>query len=78
MAIEAEKLPVGCFVFTADGEELGQLQEVHGEYFRVGSGENDVWLREDAAEEVNTGRLVLNLTENEIESQSVMPPPMHP
>ncbi|MCK9520432.1 MAG: hypothetical protein M0R74_15625 [Dehalococcoidia bacterium] len=77
MTIDAEDLPKGCFVFTADGDELGQVQEVHGEYFSVGTGESDTWFHQDVTGELNAGRLVLNLETNEIDASSVMPPPLH-
>ncbi|MGE5596455.1 MAG: hypothetical protein ACM3S1_10540 [Hyphomicrobiales bacterium] len=77
MTINLQDVPAGCFVFTSDGDPIGQVQEVRGEYFRVGSGENDVWLRQDAADGIEAGRLILNLEANELESESVMPPPLH-
>lgn len=76
MALEAERLPIGCFVFTADGEELGQVQEVHGEYFSVGTGESDTWLHEDVTDELSAGRLILNLESNEVDASAVLPPPL--
>lgn len=35
----------GCPVFTSDGEELGQVKEVQGDYFKVdASMKPDYWL----------------------------------
>lgn len=76
MTIEAETLPIGCFVFTADGEEVGEVQEVHGEYFSVGTGETEIWFHQDVTDAMETGRLVLNLERNEMDASSVLPPPV--
>jgi|GEM_PF-2962557 len=76
MALQAERLPIGCFVDTADGVELGQVQEVHGEFFCVGTGESETWFHQDVTDEVNAGRLILILESNEVDAHAVLPPPL--
>ena len=74
-SISPDALSEGCFVFTADGVELGTVSEIRGDAFRVHGGKRtDAWLAKSSVAAINTGRLVLHYTDATLDRHLVGPP----
>jgi hypothetical protein len=61
------EIMTGCPVFTSDGEQLGDVKEVSGDYFKVDAPmARDYWLSCDRVSSSADDRVVLNLTKDEL------------
>lgn len=74
-SIDPAALSEGCFVFTADGIEIGEVAEVANGAFKVQPpGREPYWLPAGAAAAINTGRIVLHHDEAVLERHTVPAP----
>jgi hypothetical protein len=55
------KTAVGCAVQTSDGQRIGVVSEIRGEYFKINAGRwhRDYWLRSDCLRSVVPGEVVV-------------------
>jgi len=66
--IRAADIPLGIYVFTSDGEPLGEVAEVTPERMRIRrpSG-GELWLPTGVADAMTTGQLVLEIAAADVE-----------
>jgi hypothetical protein len=71
--MESEGIQSGWTVWTSDGQELGTVVGTDATMIRVKKGgliSKEIQIPRSAVEEVETGRVELNLTKNEAERQA--------
>jgi hypothetical protein len=71
--MESEGIQSGWTVWTSDGQELGTVIGTNSTTIRVKKGgliSKEIEVPRSAVEEVETGRVELNLTKSEAESQA--------
>jgi hypothetical protein len=60
-------LTTGCAVFTADGDKIGEVKEVKGDYFKVdASMQPDYWLCTDDVSNATGDRVVMNFDKDHL------------
>lgn len=68
-------LTTGCPVFTQDGEQLGDVKEISGNYFKVDAPmARDYWLSRDCILSCSDDRVTLNLTKDSVGDQKMDEP----
>ncbi len=68
-------ITVGAPVFALDGEQLGEVKEVRGNYFKVDAPmQPDYWLRTDAVRNGDGGQVMLSISKDRLGDYQVMNP----
>lgn len=68
-------ITVGAPVFAQDGEQLGEVKEVRGNYFKVDAPmQPDYWLRTDAVSTGDAGQVMLSISKDRLGDYQVMNP----
>ena len=68
-------LSPGTPIFTADGEELGKIKEIRGDYFKVDAPmAPDYWLACNCIDSAGTGRIQLAVSKDEVDANRVGEP----
>jgi hypothetical protein len=72
MAMETNDFIVGARVRTADGEELGEVKELVGRYFKVAAPmAPDYWLPQECLKAASDSELLLTITRDEVSGYEV-------
>lgn len=67
MSMDTYDFIVGASVRTADGEELGEVKEIVGRYFKVAAPmAPDYWLPQDCLRAASNSELLLTITRDEV------------
>ena len=70
-----QQVTVGAPVYTPDGDQLGEVKEVRGRYFKVDTRmAPDYWLRLDAVRSVASGRVTLAAGKDQLDEYRVTDP----
>ena len=74
-----EERMVGWPIYTAKGDDVGDVKEVRGRYFKVDvPQEADFWLRDDCVGSVEDGRIILTIERDGLRDYRVAAPPGTP
>ena len=69
---------LGAHVFTLDGDDLGKVKEVYGEFFKVdASMQPDYWLRTSCIRTASSGRVDLSFDKDHLGDFKVSDPEEH-
>jgi len=69
MSLQLDEIQPGWAVFAADGEELGNIVAVEHDVIRIKKGGlmgGEVYAPRDLVAEIETGRVELSVTKNEL------------
>jgi hypothetical protein len=65
--VDSNQLIHGADIFTSDGDRIGQVGELHGDYFKVDAAMMpDYWLRTDCVLSSGTSGVRLNFAKDEL------------
>jgi rRNA processing protein Gar1 len=78
MALDPTRtMPMGCPVFTQDGDRIGQVKEIDGPYFKVDATmQPDYWLRTDCVMSYTADRVTLSVDKDHLGDAKVDRPEM--